>query len=188
MNANNRFEAVLEAVEQLDLGAIKGKLMHAASGEGWTLEKANAVEREYRRFLCLSVAFPDESIVPLVDVDTFWHYHILDTMKYAADCQQAFGYFLHHCPYLGLGDDEDEQVRLDTGERTRNLYEAMFGEAYTDVALESGAAFCAGPGAKHPLQAAAFAFCAGPGAKHPAQAGTLAFCAGPGTKALAAVN
>jgi len=182
MNANDRFEAALAAVTQLDLTPIKGKLMHAASGEGWTLEKANAVEREYRRFLCLSVAFPDESIVPLVDVDTFWHYHILDTMKYAADCEQAFGYFLHHCPYLGLGDEEDEQVRIDTGERTLSLYQAMFGEAYADAALESGAAFCAGPGARDTVQAGTFAFCAGPGARDTVQAGTFAFCAGPGAR------
>ena len=204
MNANERFETALAAVTQLDLTPIKGKLMHAASGEGWTLEKANAVEREYRRFLCLSVAFPDESIVPLVDVDTFWHYHILDTMKYAADCERAFGYFLHHYPYLGIGDEEDEQVRVDSGERTRSLYLAMFGETLPDDACaEAGPAtrdtvqagpmaFCAGPGAQ-PIMAGksgAMAFCAGPGAKTitAGQSGAMAFCAGPGTKTFSATQ
>ena len=27
-----------------------------------------------------------------------WHAHIIDTEKYAADCQSAFGYFVHHIP------------------------------------------------------------------------------------------
>jgi hypothetical protein len=113
----------------LDFSAIKAKLMHEA-GEGWSRERTDAVECEYRRFLFLMKAFPNESTAPLVDVDTFWHYHILDTMKYAADCEQMFGYFLHHYPYLGLHGEEDEQLRLDSGERMRELYEATFGEPY----------------------------------------------------------
>jgi hypothetical protein len=188
MNLNDLFNAVMA----LDLSPIKVKLMHVESGEGWSLEKATAVEKEYRRFLCLMKMFPNEATAPLVDVDTFWHYHILDTMKYATDCEQAFGYFLHHYPYVGLRGEDDEQFRLDSGERMRVLYEATFGDPYpgastvpTDAAFCAGpgidkveargtdAAFCAGPGAK------AVAFCAGPGAK------TAAFCAGPGAKTTA---
>ncbi len=92
MISNNDFEAIAA----LDLNPIKVKLMHKESGEGWSLEKANAMEVEYRRFLYLMKAFPNDETTPQVDVDTFWHYHILDTMKYAKDCEQAFGYFLHH--------------------------------------------------------------------------------------------
>jgi len=194
MNANNLFKAVME----LDLDPIKVKLMHVESGEGWSQEKTDAVEKEYRRFLCLMKMYPQEDTAPLVDVDTFWHYHILDTMKYAVDCEQAFGYFLHHYPYVGLRGGDDEQFRLDSGDRMRTLYEATFGEAYPGSRAEMPAdadvtwpglpaltgrgaradmAFCAGPG----IQAA---FCAGPGSKTAARgnaAGT-AFCAGPGAK------
>jgi hypothetical protein len=126
-------------IAELDLSAIKAKLMHKAA-EGWSLEQANAVECEYRRFLYLMKKFPNESTAPLVDVDTFWHYHILDTMKYAADCERAFGYFLHHNPYVGIGDETDDQVRLDSGARMRELYEATFGETYP--ALHMDAAYC----------------------------------------------
>lgn len=83
MHSNTDFNAIAE----LDLEAIKVKLMHAASGEGWTLERANAIEAEYRRFLILMKKYPNEQTAPLVDVDTFWHYYILDTLKYAADCE-----------------------------------------------------------------------------------------------------
>ena len=192
MNTNDLFNAVM----QLDLEPIKMKLMHVESGEGWSLEKANAVEKEYRRFLCLMKLHPEEDTAPLVDVDTFWHYHILDTMKYAADCEQAFGYFLHHYPYVGMRGEDDEQFRLDSGKRMGELYEATFGEAYpgADAAAcadpaddtRALAAYCAGPRAETAYCAGprgegvtTTAYCAGPRAQ-------TAYCAGPRIKALAA--
>ena len=135
MNSNNDFEVIAA----LDLNPIKVKLMHKESGEGWSLEKANATEIEYRRFLYLMKAFPNEETAPLVDVDTFWHYHILDTMKYASDCEQAFGYFLHHYPYIGLRGEDDIAVQEQAGQRMRELYESTFGEPYVK---EVDAAWC----------------------------------------------
>lgn len=123
-----------QAIADLDLEPIKVKLMHEESGEGWTLEKADAVEFEYRRFLYLMKTFPHEQTAPLFDVDTFWHYHILDTMKYAVDCQAVFGYFLHHFPYIGLRGEDDAAVHQRVGERMKQLYEATFGEDYQRAA------------------------------------------------------
>ncbi|NRR33283.1 glycine-rich domain-containing protein-like [Oxalobacteraceae bacterium] len=119
-----------QAIADLDLEPIKVKLMHKESGEGWSLDQVNAVEFEYRRFLYLMKTFPHEQTAPLFDVDTFWHYHILDTMKYASDCQAVFGYFLHHFPYIGLRGEDDEEVHHRVGERMRELYEETFGESY----------------------------------------------------------
>jgi len=187
MNMND----LLNAVMQLDLEPIKMKLMHVASGEGWSEEKTDAVEREYRRFLCLMKMFSEEDIAPLVDVDTFWHYHILDTMKYAADCQNVFGYFLHHYPYVGMRGEHDEQFRLDSGDRMRLLYEATFGDAYPGlVAAADGtqAAYCAGPhvqAGQADGTAAATAYCAGPHVQARRTEGALAataYCAGPHTQ------
>ena len=114
-------------IAQLDLEQIKVKLMHQQSGEGWTPARANAIEVEYRRFLCMLQLYPHENFAPLVDVDTFWHYHILDTRKYAADCQQAFGQFMHHHPYVGL-DEEDSGDHQAYGARMLALYQDTFGE------------------------------------------------------------
>lgn len=119
-----------QAIADLDLEPIKVKLMHDESGEGWSLQKANAVEFEYRRFLYLMKTFPQEQTAPLFDVDTFWHYHILDTMKYAVDCQAVFGYFLHHFPYIGLRGEDDVEAHHRVGERMKELYEQTFGEDY----------------------------------------------------------
>lgn len=124
-------------ISELDLEPIKRKLMHAESGEGWTLEQANAVEVEYRRFLYLMKKFPTEQTSPAVAVDTFWHYHILDTMKYAADCEHVFGYFLHHYPYVGMVGEDAGAEHHDSGERMRELYEQTFAASYNP-----GAAFC----------------------------------------------
>lgn len=119
-----------EAIAALDLEPVKVKLMHQESGEGWSLDQVNAVEFEYRRFLYLMKRFPNEAAAPLQDVDTFWHYHILDTMKYAADCEAVFGYFLHHFPYIGLRGEDDLAAHARVGERMKELYEDTFGETY----------------------------------------------------------
>jgi hypothetical protein len=142
MISNTEFRAIVE----LDLDPIKVKLMHKESGEGWALEYANTVEFEYRRFLYLMKMFPNEQIAPLFDVDVFWHYHILDTLKYAADCETVFGYFLHHFPYVGLRGDDDQIEHELAGNRMRELYEATFGDAYVGteqvLAADGRTAWC----------------------------------------------
>jgi hypothetical protein len=135
MISTNEFKAIAE----LDLDPIKVKLMHKESGEGWTREYANLMEIEYRRFLCLTKMFPDEAIAPLLDVDVFWHYHILDTMKYAADCESVFGHFLHHYPYLGMHGEEDRGQHQRVGNRMMELYEEAFGEPCVREESEAGA-------------------------------------------------
>ena len=133
-----------DTIAELDLEPIKVKLMHEESGEGWSLERANAVEFEYRRFLYLMKKFSQEQTAPLQDVDTFWHYHILDTLKYATDCQVVFGYFLHHFPYIGLRGEDDLEAHHRVGERMRELYEATFNEPYIRAGRD-GVAFSGAP-------------------------------------------
>ncbi len=131
----------LHTIAALDLEPVKVKLMHTESGEGWTLARANAVEFEYRRFLHLMKKYPHEQTAPLVDVDTFWHYHILDTMKYHADCDAVFGHYLHHFPYIGLRGEDDEAAHLRVGQRMKELYEDTFGEDYVRTAAPAQRAY-----------------------------------------------
>lgn len=126
MNSN----AQLNTIFELNLDPIKMKLMHKDSGEGWSLDQVQRIELEYRRFLCIMKLFPNEQVAPLFDVDIFWHYHILDTMKYAIDCDHIFGYFLHHYPYSGLRAEDDASTHQRVGVRMQELYEATFFEAY----------------------------------------------------------
>lgn len=126
MNSEQHFAPIAA----LDLDPIKAKLMHGESGEGWSLAYADAVEFEYRRFLYLMKKYPNEQAAPLFDVDVFWHYHILDTMKYATDSEAVFGYFLHHFPYVGLRGEQDLEAHHHVGQRMRELYEGTFGDEY----------------------------------------------------------
>lgn len=120
----------MERVVAIDLGMVKLKLMDADEGPGWSPEFADHVELRYRRYLCMVHLAPDRSIVPTRDIDTFWHQHILDTRAYAADCDRAFGSFLHHFPYFGMRGEADAQNLLSSFEQTKALYEELFGMPY----------------------------------------------------------
>jgi hypothetical protein len=117
-----------DTIVALDLDPIKIKLMDPDDGEGWSRDKAEAIDIEYRRFLELNLGQHELPIVPTKDVDTFWHYHILDTMKYAEDCNVVFGRFLHHFPYFGLRGEDDAQNLRKASTSTKLLYRQTFGD------------------------------------------------------------
>lgn len=120
-------ESFLRGIEELDLGMIKRKLMEPEEGEGWSAEFCDLVEREYRRFLALTRAYPDLAIVPSGPVDKFWHTHILDTQKYGPDCEIVFGFFLHHFPYFGMRGADDVENLNRSWENTIEVYQKHFG-------------------------------------------------------------
>jgi hypothetical protein len=131
---------MVEAIFALNLDPIKLKLMDCEEGHGWTRSQADDYEREYKRFLALLAKFPDQVIAPNANVDKFWHGHILDTMKYADDCKQVFGYFLHHFPYFGMRGEEDAANLASAAANMRRLYELEFGAAQEGKTAYCGAA------------------------------------------------
>ena len=138
------------AIASLNLDRIKTKLCHVESGEGWSRDRANAAELQYRRFLYLMKAHPTEQTVPSVEIDTFWHYHILDTIKYAADCQAAFGHFLHHDPAVGLDGASEAPERARRAARLEALYVDAFGADVSDNDAYCGRAHATYFGASRP--------------------------------------
>lgn len=113
-------------IESLDFTELKAKLMlPGPEGYGWTKEQADSAELWYKRFLMLHLLHPKHPNSPSVPVDMFWHAHILDTRRYAKDCQDIFGHFVHHFPYFGLRDDKAE-LQTAFGE-TNLLYQKEFG-------------------------------------------------------------
>jgi len=119
----------LSAIQSLDLEPIKFKAMRSDDGYGWSAEQAEQLAVAYRRFLTLHAMHPERQLSPSRDVDRFWHMHILDTRKYADDCQAIFGRFLHHFPYFGLRGDDDARALQEAFEQTRELHRETFGEA-----------------------------------------------------------
>lgn len=135
--ANRPVEQVVAAIQALDLGPVKLKLMDPEEGQGWSREYVERMELAYKRFLTLMVKHSEQTIAPTKDVDKFWHGHILDTMKYAEDCQNVFGYFLHHFPYFGMRGEQDAADLRAASDSMRALYEREFGEP-----LPNSSAFC----------------------------------------------
>ncbi|MCX7570899.1 glycine-rich domain-containing protein-like [Tumebacillus sp. DT12] len=115
-----------QAINALDLEPMKAKLIEEGEGHGWTLEKADAVGEVYRCFFYLNLKFPERYLVPTKDIDLFWHQHILDTQKYAEDCQRVFGKILHHFPYVGMRGEEDAAVWKDCFQKTLQLFRTSF--------------------------------------------------------------
>lgn len=137
LQATKSVEQTVKAIWALDLDPIKLKLMDPEEGQGWSHEYTDRMELAYRRFLTLLVKFPDQTIAPSKDIDKFWHGHILDTMKYAEDCERVFGYFLHHFPYFGMRGEADAADLRAASARMNAIYESEFGEA-----MPASMAFC----------------------------------------------
>lgn len=151
--AGKSVEQVIRGIQDMDLEPIKFKLMDPDDGPGWTREYVEEMELAYRRFLTLVVKYPDETIAPTRDIDTFWHGHILDTLKYAEDCQRVFGYFVHHYPYFGMRGDADVVKQASASEALGRLYSREFGNLPQRPVM-TGAAHCvvareAAPDAAH---------------------------------------
>lgn len=102
--------------------------MDKEEGLGWNLGFTKRVAEEYRKYLTLCKEYPDFPMVPSAFVDDFWHFHILDTMKYQEDCDQIFGYFLHHFPYFGMRSEEDAENLKKAWVESCELYESRFGK------------------------------------------------------------
>jgi hypothetical protein len=137
-----RLEQTISAIAALDLTPIKFKATRQDDGYGWTPEHADRMALAYKRYLTLHAKYPELTLAPDQDVDRFWHLHILDTRKYAADCEAVFGYFLHHFPYLGLRGGDDAQVLQSAFEQTQALLAQEFGPEADDAR----AAWCGADG------------------------------------------
>lgn len=137
--ATAELERRLRQIDELDLEPIAFKLVHPEPGEtGMPVEEADQLIVKYRRFLKLCAMYPEQGIVPSKEIDPVWHAHILDTAKYAADCDAIFGFMLHHFPYLGSRSEADLELLHKKGAETRALYKQHFGEdMYTGTIVDN---------------------------------------------------
>lgn len=82
-------------IENLDLDSVIIRMKRDA---GLSTEQIQQAITEYKQFLELRLTSGEDKIVPTEMADKAWHYHILDTKKYAADCDNIFGEFMDHDP------------------------------------------------------------------------------------------
>lgn len=132
--AAHRRDAAIRSVRSIDLRRVRERV--ATEYAMWDQERLDAAFAQYDRFLTLCVLYPDEELMPLsADMDQVWHFHILHTEQYAADCTLLFGEFLHHEPA------STPYPPAELRENTHSLYRAVFG---IDPPAEDG--FCIAPG------------------------------------------
>lgn len=139
---DHEVKRLLESINSIDLSMVRFKLMNPDEGESWSGAYCVRVEAEYRRYLALNRAYPEKAIVPSKIVDKVWHAHILDTHAYAKDCEQVFGSFVHHFPYMGTRGDEDARNLQRAYAETLQLYEEHFGVPPTEFWAPADASGC----------------------------------------------
>jgi hypothetical protein len=133
---------VIDDIAAISFDMIKQKLQDEDEGLGWSESECEQAESEYIKFVALKRAYPGKEIVPHKQIDQFWHFHILDTEKYAKDCKEVLGYFLHHYPYFGMNGEHDMQNLIDAFEETKALYKLHFQTEYLGEAPKCTAPKC----------------------------------------------
>jgi hypothetical protein len=125
MPASATDDATWKTISTLKFDDVRERLMHR-KGWWWSLRHdVGKIEREYRQFLYLIATNRGRTVVPWSqDLDDFWHEHILDTARYAADCEHIFGGFIHHDPHLPMGS----RAHSDAFRATIEMYRQAFGE------------------------------------------------------------
>lgn len=97
--ASEQFPSFMDA----DLGAVKAKIRQEMQRGvvGWDDKKCDLMEILYKRWMiCAEEHGQGIPFVPTKDIDIFWHYHILHTRQYMADCKKYFGRYIHHNPHV----------------------------------------------------------------------------------------
>ena len=130
--APKTFAAFLQKARQLDLSPIAYQLMESRIDPQWTKAKTIKAIAQYLAFLYLTDCHPDLQLAPSQGIDRVWHYHVLDTQKYAEDCQLLFGYMIHHFPYLGLRGEHDRQNHSTAYALTKKLLAEHFDSLFVE--------------------------------------------------------
>lgn len=96
----------------------------------WTQQEALLSADQYKNFLFLKKKYGNKySLPPSIDIDEIWHNHILNTKKYAEDCNIIFGEYLHHTPHHGENEEISQQELESLFENeTQALHFQEFGD------------------------------------------------------------
>jgi len=120
-------KSIENRINEQSIDLIRWKMNHESNSVLNKEEIKLAIE-EYKRFLILKMDNPGVPLAPTDIMDKAWHIHILDTKRYAEDCEKMFGRFLHHRPsYEGYNPKINKQSLIESYESMKSLYSAKFG-------------------------------------------------------------
>lgn len=115
----NEIENTMNLINSISFETISFKLEKEYM---WSSEATCRALVLYKQWLALQKYYPNLSFAPSELVDEYWHMHILDTRKYMEDCALIFGEYLHHYPYFGLTEVENQDTLKEGFELTKKLY------------------------------------------------------------------
>ena len=121
-------DEVWSYIEAIDFGSMKQNMQDRSDGLGWSARKCDWAEQQYKRWLFLRRKHENEAMPPNVEIDKFWHEHMLDTRSYFRDTARIFGYYQHHFPYFGARGDADEEDLNTTWRTVCQRFMAEFGD------------------------------------------------------------
>ena len=117
-----------EAKRYLDLIDFSMIINKMVVFDDWLRADAEVTSQFYKNFLFLKKKYAREyEMPPSLDIDEFWHYHILDTEKYQTDCEAIFGYYLHHYPYFGIDAASTREDLNNAFQIVQDLHVKEFG-------------------------------------------------------------
>jgi len=100
-----------------------------AQEQNWTIQFAQRVIREYRKFLLLTTM---QFVVPAKAVDEVWHLHLIYTRSYWDElCKKVLRRKLHHSP--GDGSSSGTNNLQHKYIETLQLYLRFFGHPPADI-------------------------------------------------------
>ena len=124
----NQITTFLHKLNNLDLQSVANKLMSSEYGHGWTVRQTDTAISRYKIFLSVLFIFPEIELVPTKEIDEVWHAHILvDTSVYIQDCQNLFGYILHHRFTAQKQVSHEDSTQPSGLDVTKILFEELFG-------------------------------------------------------------
>jgi len=119
-------EAAKAYIDSIDFSMVIDKIVKT---KRWKKSDVLKICALYRNFLFLKKKYDqdDEKLAPSIEIDEFWHNHIMDTKKYRYDCDKIFGFYLDHYPYNGMDGKTTEADAARSFEKTQELYHKEFG-------------------------------------------------------------
>ncbi|REF26092.1 uncharacterized protein DUF1399 [Xenorhabdus cabanillasii] len=129
----------LKKMESVNFENIIKKITkkHPNIARVWTEEGARDAVEQYKKFMFIVYKYEngDAYIAPSIEVDEIWHHHILDTKNYKKDCENIFGYFVHHFSYFPSSKNEEDTFKSMNNHfmKTQELYFKEFGEHMYEV-------------------------------------------------------
>jgi len=114
------FQTFIQRVRSLKISSLVDQLNHSPRSANWTEKEMRKTIAQYFAFLYLVDHYPNLALVPTQNIDHIWQCHILDTEKYAMDCQILFNRFVHRFSFLEFSY-EDDRNQFSQGKRQNNL-------------------------------------------------------------------